>query len=51
MLEEALSLCQSAEWGMRALQSAMPCLQARWHYEERNERLVGLTLIALLYNF
>lgn len=51
MLEDALSVRQSAEWGMRALQAAMPRLKARWPYEERDERLIGLTLIALLYNF
>lgn len=49
--DQALSVRQAAEWGMRALQSSMPRLKARWLYEERDERLVGLTLIALLYNF
>jgi hypothetical protein len=49
--DAALSVRQSAEWGMRALQGSMPRLKARWHYEEKDERLVGLTLIAHLHNY
>jgi hypothetical protein len=51
VLEDAKSVRQSAEWGMRALQGSMPRLKARWSYEERDERLVGLTLLVLLYNY
>jgi hypothetical protein len=51
ILEDAKSVRQSAEWGMRALQGSMPRLKARWTYEERDERLVGLTLLVLLYNY
>ena len=29
----------------------MPRLKARWPYKERDERLVGLTMIALLHNY
>jgi hypothetical protein len=36
---------------MRALQGSMPRLKARWSYEERDERLVGLTMLVLLYNY
>eukprot|EP00977_Amphora_coffeiformis_P026502 scaffold27240_cov154-Amphora_coffeaeformis.AAC.1 len=36
---------------MRALQGAFPRLKTRWPYEERGERDIGLTLIALLYNY
>lgn len=50
-LQDALSVRQAAEWGMRALQGAMPRLKARWPYEEKDERLVGLTLITHLYNY
>ena len=49
--DEALSVRQSAEWGMRQLQGSMPRLKARWKFEEKDERLVGLTMICLLYNF
>jgi hypothetical protein len=51
ILEDAKSVRQSAEWGMRALQGSMPRLKARWSYEERDERLVGLTMLVLLYNY
>lgn len=50
-LVEALSLRQSAEWGMRALQGAFGRLKACWPYEEKDERFWGLTLIAYLYNY
>ena len=49
-LVQALSLRQTAEWGMRALQGAFGRLKAVWPYEERDERLWGLTLITLLCN-
>ena len=51
ILDQALSLRQSAEWGMRALQGSTPRLKTRWPYEERGERDIGITLITLLYNF
>ena len=51
MWDDALSVRQSAEWGMRALQGSMPRLKARWHYEERDERMVGLHLISFLHNY
>ena len=51
IFEQALSARQAAEWGMRALQGSMPRLKARWHYEEKDERLVGLTMITHLHNF
>ena len=49
--EQSLSVRQAAEWGMRALQGSMPRLKARWHFEEKDERLIGLTMITHLYNF
>lgn len=51
VLDQALSLRQSAEWGMRALQGAMPRLKTRWPFEERGERDIGLTMLALLFNY
>jgi hypothetical protein len=39
---------QSAEWGMHAFQSSMPCIKDRMKFEERGERKV--TLMILLYN-
>ena len=51
ILDEALSLWQSAEWGMRALQGSMLRLKARWVYEERDERRVSLLMMVLLFNY
>ena len=51
VLDQALSLRQSAEWGMRVLQGSMPRLKARWVYEERDERRVSLLMMVLLYNY
>ena len=51
ILDQALSLRQAAEWGMRALQGSMPRLKTRWAHEERGEREISITLIALLYNY
>jgi hypothetical protein len=33
----ATSMCQAAEWGMRALQSSFPCLVGQLVCEERGE--------------
>jgi hypothetical protein len=49
--EQATSLRQAAEWGMRAIQSAFPRLKDRIHYELNGERAVFLSLVPLLYNF
>ena len=49
--DAALSVRQSAEWGMRALQGSMPRLKSRWKFEENDERLVSLAMIALLHNY
>ena len=51
MLCAATSIRQAAEWGMRALQASFSRLKATWPYEEKDERLWGLTLIVYLYNF
>jgi DDE superfamily endonuclease len=50
-MEQATSLRQAAEWGMRAIQSAFPRLKDRIHYEENGERAVFMSLVPLLYNF
>ena len=47
---EATSLRQSAEWGMRALQSSFPRLKDRLIYEETGERKIILKMLVLLFN-
>ena len=49
--DAAVSLQQSPEWGMQALEGSMPLLKACWHWEEKDKHLVGLTVITLLHNF
>lgn len=49
-LNEATSLRQSAEWGMRAIQGSMPRLKEKIQYEENGERRLMLKLVPLLYN-
>ena len=39
-ITQATSLRQAAEWGMRAIQGAMPRLKDAIHYEENGERRV-----------
>jgi DDE superfamily endonuclease len=50
-MEQATSLRQAAEWGMRAIQSAFPRLKDKIHFEENGERVVFLSLVPLLYNY
>ena len=49
-MTDATSLRQSAEWGMRAVQSAFPWLKDKIKFEENGERKVTLLLACLLYN-
>jgi len=49
--QEAISLRQSAEWGMRAIQSSFPRLYDKIHYEEYGERRLIIRSIVHLYNF
>ena len=49
--EQATSLRQAAEWGMRAIQSAFPRLKDTIKFEEHGERKVFLSLLPLLYNY
>ena len=51
VLVQAVSMRQSSEWGMRALQGAFGRLKAVWPYEERDERLWGLIVICMMYNY
>jgi hypothetical protein len=46
----ATSMCQSAEWGMRAVQASFPRLKDTLPYEENKERRMILTCLFLLYN-
>ena len=48
---EATSMRQSIEWGMRCLQGSFPRLKERFIYKERGERALMLKLILLIYNF
>jgi hypothetical protein len=47
---DATSMRQSAEWGIRAFQSSMPCLKDRVKFETHGERRVTLTMMIFLYN-
>lgn len=49
--DEATSMRQAAEWGMRAFQGSCPCLKDRFLYEEGGERRLILKMCLLLYNF
>ena len=48
--KEATAVRQTAEWGMRAMQSSFPRIKDRLSYEERGERRLILTLCVLLFN-
>lgn len=50
LYEQVTSMRQSAEWGMRALQSSFPRIKDRILYEEHGERKLILKSIILLYN-
>jgi hypothetical protein len=47
---EATSMRQSAEWGMRAVQSSFPRLKDTLLYEERGERRIMFDCLFLLFN-
>jgi hypothetical protein len=50
--EQATFLCQSAEWGMRALHGSFPRLMDKLFYsEDMTDQKVFLFLIPMLYNF
>ena len=47
---EATSMRQSAEWGMRGIQSSFPRLKDTLPFEEYGERRIILTSLLLLFN-
>jgi len=49
--EDATSLRQSAEWGMRGFQGSFPRLTEDIVYEKDGERYLFLSTAVLLYNF
>ena len=51
MNKEAVSMRQSAEWGMRAFQSSFPRLKDRIPWEVYGKRKKVMRLMILLYNF
>lgn len=50
-MQEATSLRQAAEWGMRAIQGSFPRLKDKIRYEENGERRIMLSLVVLIYNY
>jgi hypothetical protein len=46
----ATSMRQSAEWGMRAVQSSFPCLKDTMLYEEHGEKRIIFNCLFHLYN-
>ena len=48
--QEATSMRQSAEWGMRAIQSSFPRLKDTLHYEEHGEQRLIFSSLFLIYN-
>ena len=49
--QQATSVRQLSEWGMRALQASFPRLRDRMMYEENGERRLIMNMIVLLYNY
>ena len=47
---DATSMRQTAEWGMRAIQSSFPRLKDTVKYEELGERRTMMKMVLLLYN-
>ena len=50
ILEEATSMRQSAEWGMRAFQCSFPRVKDCIPFEYRGQRRLMMKLLILLYN-
>ena len=49
--EDATSMRQSAEWGMRSFQASFPRIKDRILYEEMGERKLILEMLVYLFNF
>ena len=50
IFQEAASVRQMSEWGMRAFQGSWPRLKDRMLYEERDKCFIILQVIARLHN-
>ena len=50
IFNEATSVRQLSEWGMRTLQGGFPRVKDRFYYEERGERQVVVEMIVRLLN-
>jgi hypothetical protein len=48
--QQATSMRQAAEWGMRAIQSSFPRLKDTFVYEDTGERRILMMMVCLLYN-
>ena len=48
--QQATSMRQSAEWGMRAIQSSFPRLNDKFPFEARGERRNSIKMMVLIYN-
>jgi hypothetical protein len=49
--KQATQFRQTAEWGMRAIKSAFPCIKEKIMYETKGRRKVMLNLMVLRYNY
>jgi hypothetical protein len=48
--QQATSMRQSAEWGMRAIQSSFPRLNDKFPFEAQGERRNSIKMMVLIYN-
>ena len=49
--EQAKSMRQSSEWGMRSFHASFPRVKDRFLWEETGERQIILTMLVLLFNY
>jgi hypothetical protein len=49
-MKQAMSMCQTAEWGMRAIQASFPRISDTFLYETQGERRTICKTMILLYN-
>lgn len=50
ILQQATSVRQTAEWGMRAFQSSFPRIKDQMHFEQNGERKKIISSLVLLFN-
>jgi hypothetical protein len=48
--QQATSMWQSAEWGMRAIQSSFPCLNDEFPFKTRGKWRNSMKMTILVYN-